>query len=326
MAERYRKEQFVTTIDDQLLSAGTNPVVLMVTGKTGSGKSTALNNIFDLHFEARNSPTSVTQAVTGEDIEKNGVTLRIIDTPGLGAVNLKTEEIVRKMDAATKDLDFTLLYCLSVKPSDTLTETDKIIVKNLQSGLGSRVWDKCVLLLTFSDVARCDEFSSQHQTEDYIAYLQGHVRAFHLLLQQCGAEVSGVKTIFEYDRQQQVRKQQESVGEIVAVPVKKSKSNEPNILPRINSDWTESAFIEIKKTSQLRKRKETNRTVTKGSVAGVVMGAGIGAVVGVFSNPLGLGMPIGACIGATVGVAVAYLISTCLDKSKRSQKDVLSAN
>ena len=61
--------------------------------------------------------------------------LRIIDTPGLGSLRVPTASVVEDMHRAMQDSSFTLIYCVPVKTSYILTETDKVIVKNLHSSL-----------------------------------------------------------------------------------------------------------------------------------------------------------------------------------------------
>ena len=196
----------------------------------------------------------MTQVVREEVVQRNGRSFRVVDTPGLGGVEGQTETIIKQMASTVKDSNFVLLYCLPVKPSDTLTETDKFIVKTVQSSLGRFVWDKCVLLLTFSDIARHEEFGSDHQISNYISYLQGHILAFHSILKHCGADVPEIKSILEYDRQQS-EPIQESLGQIVAVPVMKSKSSTgPAIHPGISTGWTEQALDEITKAAWMRRR------------------------------------------------------------------------
>lgn len=250
MAEGYN-DHFI--VDGQLLASRTSPTIVLVAGKTGSGKSTALNNIFGLNFEARSSPGSVTTVIADEVVERNGTTFRVIDTPGLGDAGGRTTATTKAMATAVKSSDFTLLYCLPVKPSDTLTETDKLIIKSLQSHLGRRVWDKCVLLLTYSDIARHGEFPSDHQADSYISYLHEHIQAFHRMLKDCGIDIPPIKSIFAHDRLQ-FRAGQESTGEIIAVPVMKTNSNaEPKIHPGSHTRWTEKALVEVTHVTRLKR-------------------------------------------------------------------------
>jgi len=134
-----------------------NPKVatIMAAGKVSNGKSTALNNIFGLNLAAGASASSVTSVVSITEVTKKilggvstplEVTLQVIDTPGLGAVDIRKDKILKEMKKVTKGVSFTLVYCFSVAPNTILTETDQTIITNLHRAFGKEVWSKCVLL------------------------------------------------------------------------------------------------------------------------------------------------------------------------------------
>ena len=304
-----------------------NTPVIVVVGKIGSGKSTVLNNLFGLRLETKSSPKSVTKDVSEHPVEKDRESFIVYDTPGLGGVTRSSDSIMKQVasvvEAGVEGKDFTLLYCLPVKPSDTLTETDTNIMKSIDSHLGRRAWDKCVLLLTFSDIAR-KEFSSEEEIRRYTSYLNGHVGAFYGQFANCGIDLPPIKTVFEYHRPA-VEYQQESTGQIVAIPVKKTAGDGSDILPGLDMrDWTEEAFSEISKTTRLKKRKEPRnlkdliRKNPLRSTTGTLLGAGIGALIGAFSSPWGV--VLGFFIGAAIGMVLA-ICSVLLGKYRRSRRN-----
>jgi len=89
--------------------------------------------------------------------------MQVVDIPGLGALDIKKEDILKEMKRVTKCINFTFLYCFSVSPSNTLTETNKTFITNLHHAFGREVWSKCVLLFTFSDHAWLDFEDSPDQ-------------------------------------------------------------------------------------------------------------------------------------------------------------------
>ena len=284
--------------------------MVVVAGKIGSGKSTVLNNLYGLNLEARSSPTSVTQTVTESVVQRNGATVRVLDTPGLGGVSVKTKDVAQQIASAVRGSDYTLLYCLPVKPSDTLTETDKFIIKNLQLHLGSKVWDKCVLLLTFSDVALQREFAADHQANEYITFLRGHVQAFHRILKECGADVPRIRSTFDYDRVQT------EIGEIVAVPVMRNRNVAGGNILNAGMNWINQALTEISNASQrMRRIDEEPPVITRlvreamanptRAVVGILVGAGAGGLYGWYYYGL-TGMFIGSWIGAFIGALLSY--------------------
>lgn len=308
---------------------------VMVAGKPRSGKSKALNNIFDLKLEAEPSAASVTKYINRLDVERNGAILHVIDTPGLGALDVKKKEVLKDMSTLKIKGDFTFLYCLPVAPSSALTDTDRIIIKNLNSIFGKKIWEKCFLLLTFSDTARRDEFSSLDQVEEYKKYLKGHCEAFQQALKECGVKAHEVKTIFEYKSKEQ--RENETLKGIVALPVGKCKDGETDILPGIQCgdtrDWTDYAFIEIiKKAGKLSLafiRLKYNIAIVLGStggigiagaLAGTAVGAGIGFGAGAVGGPIGMaaGAAVGAVSGAVLtlagGIPISMLVTSVKSK------------
>ena len=329
------KESEISSEMPQEKTPNNDPVVIMIAGKVGNGKSTALNNIFGLHLETKSSSTSVTEVITIEEVVKNGVTVRIIDTPGLGSVSLDTNKIIDEMASATKGLNFLLLYCLGVRPSDILTEVDEAIIRNLQQTLGAQVWQKCVLLLTFGDVIRGEEYSSPEQDKEYIAYIKDHAQQFQNVLQEETKVDIRVKTIFDYASQEE-RERQETSDAVVAIPVKKQIKGEHNILPGImkddDFDWTDIVFLELMKKKDMKERvlplivKHGSDRVSSpllkvlaGGTLGVVFGAGVGTVAGIIGGPIGMiaGALIGATIGGTVGLPMYKIVGVL---KKRSSK------
>ena len=288
--------------DSMMNKTGKRKATIMVAGRPRNGKSTALNNIFGLKLIARASAKSVTQVVNVNEVtktfedEKDGekvkeeVTLRVIDTPGLGATDITKETIIKDMQKVVSGEDYTLMYCLSVAPNTILLETDKVIVQNLHDTLGKEVWNKCVLLLTFSDYAR-DEFDDSK--EDYIKYIQSHAHEFQVLLKSIGADLPSVKTVFECQFQKCVDKENIPDG-IIAIPVNKKPKKSEEILPGIlekDQDWTDIAFVEL-----MKKTGEENRKPFLYFRYYIIKGATIGAVAG----------PVGAAVGAGIGAVIAW--------------------
>ena len=294
--------------------------VVVVLGKIGSGKSTALNNIYGLNLTTKSSPRPVTTEISELLVQSGGDGVKVIDTPGLGGVTRSADSIVSELADKLEDKDFTVVYCLPVKPSDTLTETDRSIVKAIDYHLGRRVWDKCVLLLTFSDKAKSDPDHCNNNIA-YIKFLDGHVMAFYNMLKQVKIELPVIQSVFgnRYRNEQQLV----SNGQIVAIPVAKSLEETLDIVPEAqlrSKNWAEEALLEINETSALKKRKEHHEwtvMVRKNplrSATGTLLGTGVGALIGAFTSPWGI--VLGAFIGAALGIILA-MGSIWLEKIRR---------
>ena len=267
-------------------------VTVMAVGKVRSGKSTALNNLFQLQLEARPHFESVTKSVEECTIVQNGVTVRVFDTPGLGSTDVKSNDILRSISQEDIHGDsFCLLYCHSVAESSSLTETDSSIINTLTFLFGKEIWKKCTFYLTHCDSIRKDVFS-RNEDEKYLEYVRGHVRNLDKALANCGVKMPPIKLIHDV--------QDGCVHQETAVAVPGAKSHEhgvnPSILPLFeipsNLNWTDFAFMEILKKSgkvaltfiRLRYNLAAIAPVGAGGIGLVVGAAGggaIGAVIGV---------------------------------------------
>ncbi len=296
-----------------------NKVCIMTAGKPASGKSTALNNIFDLQLETGISAHSVTRRIVPTKVSKNGAELVVIDTPGLGARDIDKEAIAMAMGEVVSQTDYTLLYCLSVAPSSRLTEEDETIIINLSKVLGNEVWNKCVLLFTFSDTAWRDEFAAKNDVERYKKHMEGMAAQFTNILNKCGPSLPMVKTVFEQRGDQY----------ITAFPAGKERNLTGIILPGIlevadNRNWTDVVFDEIRKKTAKDQRNALDKLKYGAAVAGsaasaafvgLVVGAGVGATAGAFAGPVGIvaaggiGAAGGAAIGGATGLASAVLMA-----------------
>ena len=316
-------------------------ICIMVAGKPGNGKSTALNNIFNLNLPAKLSSRSVTEKITKRKAMKNNINLIVIDTPGLGALDINKEEVTIAMVETLNGIDYTLLYCLSVGPGNRLTEMDKTILLNLHATLGKEVWDKCVILFTFSDTARREGFNSANQAPEYKEYLKDMADEFYKVLKTCSSDVPTVKSIFGTP---DISSRTEGEKDIIAIPVGKyvDRENEPDILPDIikpTDDWTDLVFLELMKKTKPRQRRPfvlfkygaaVASGLATGTAVGAAVGAGVGAAAGLIGGPVGMlaggamGAGVGAGVGVIVGVSIASIAAAIkLKKRSKTVKELL---
>ena len=233
-------------------------ITVMVAGRPRNGKTTALNNMFDLNLEARASAHTVTQCVNVTEVTKKilkneegslykEVRFEVIDTPGLGGLDIPMRDILEDMKRVTNGKDFILIYCFAVDPNVTLTSVDHTIIQSFNHAWGTDVWRKCVLLFTFSDLAlRYFEGSS----EQYIKYIIDFARKFQMLLKTVSSELPTVKSIFEFGSQEELQREEMPSG-IIVIPVMGaimggSEAILPNMIKK-GQDWTDVVFIELMK-------------------------------------------------------------------------------
>ncbi len=216
------------------------PIVVMVAGLSRKGKSTAMNNLFKLDFKAKLSAKSVTKKFTPKVVSKSDLKLVVIDTPGLGALDLPSSKVKEDIKKYTTGLDFTLIYCLSVSASDSMTDADQNVVSALVECCNKEIWNKCLLFLTFADTVK--------EEPNYVEHLRNHSAQFEKLLTKNGIS-SKVKLIFDYLPADKTEIKLEDIKpnptDIIAVPVAKYAST-TNTLPGISlegyGDWTDAVY------------------------------------------------------------------------------------
>jgi len=243
------KEMFSLSFGDK--DEPIKDMTILVCGVPRSGKSTALNNLFDLNLPAESSAFSCTKRIIDETVEKNGVLVRYIDTPGLEAIDADDIKAFATLKKLKIEEGFILLYCHNV--TTAFSSADMKIVKNLHSLLGGNIWSRCVLVMTYCDAARVCNYSSTDDDSMYRDFLITHTLAFEELFQKCKIPVKPVRLMMS-----------KSDNAIIAIPVAKTKefgkdfdigmsivpyqyfSNVP-----VSLNWTHLAF-----TALLKKKKD----------------------------------------------------------------------
>ena len=128
-----------------------NSVNILVTGKTGVGKSSLINGIFGKEV-AEEGATLDRETVTVQafSFKYHEVDITVWDTPGLQCGVIKDEELIRDMwhkGCANSDL---VLYC--AKMSDTrLRKEDSNTIRNLTVGLGKKIWKNAIFVMMFAN-------------------------------------------------------------------------------------------------------------------------------------------------------------------------------
>ena len=128
-------------------------ISIFLTGKTGSGKSTLVNAIVGRSVaEEGEDPDPMTAEVKCYEHERDGITLKVWDSPGLQDGTDQEERYIADMKAKCTEVDLYLL-CINVYESVRFNRDNREIeaIKKLTETFGSSMWENTVVALTFAN-------------------------------------------------------------------------------------------------------------------------------------------------------------------------------
>ena len=292
-----------------------SPLVLVTAGIPGAGKSTLINNLLGLKgnkaAKAKMGMTTTTKSVDYYEEEVHGITMRIIDTPGLDAKDLSSKEIEEELatlSVLTDGKADILLYCM--KLTDRSDERDERIVRKLTKTFGKEIWKHTILVLTFGDVVL-------KQDEEDRDLLEEFTEDFEQVLKKTGVSDIPVSILSAQDNEVESTLAKIQQSKIIGIPVGRHTHTPQN--------WTDLLFKEVIKRCEFDAvpailmlqgvqpewvAKVLMEVVTLGGFvlggcAIGLIGASLGAVVGsAFGG-------VGAVPGAEVGTLIGVVAGSC---------------
>ena len=289
-------------------------LTIVIVGKQGAGKSSFIKKTFgvaDHDCKTGDSARPTTcEAKVYERTEREGtereVTLRIIDSPGLGGVDNNMKQFKKELSRVTNGVADVLFYCVSMHNGSRIDGTDVSIIKALTAAFGKGIWKHTLLLLTFANTRNVSSDDYKLLVEDYAERFQ------EILLNRAYIFDTPVKSIFSEPRPDK--------GSIPAIPVGYDTLNP---LP-LCSNWSDLLFTEAIVRSDPKVERELLKLKTLdpeevvevvGSATAVAAaGAAIGATAG--APLLAPGVVVGAATGAVVGGTVGIMVPSFLTRLK----------
>ncbi len=143
----------------------TTSLSILLTGKTGSGKSTLINGILGVKIPPESSKSKIltaeegtglglcTSEVTAYVTEKNGITVTLWDSPGLQDGTNDQQYYIQQIKEKCQSIDL-VLYCISMTEArfvPGLTNPHVLAMQKYTDAFGQEFWKKTIIVLTFAN-------------------------------------------------------------------------------------------------------------------------------------------------------------------------------
>ena len=280
---------------------------VVIAGRSGSGKSSLLNRLHGGELKREFTSISIAKDIDVKSTSRNGMTINMIDAPGLKELVGSTSQLLRK------GFDV-LVYCMPVSPGCKFHDGNPELMKSLQNIYGKEIWEHCVVVFTFSNLA-WDRINSRNSDPEstsamYKDYIEKYLDLFRKELQiNLGVSID-TATVFHSMMGQHT---------IPAIPA--GDTPQDPVLPGITSNgegWRDKILqvihsrsisndMKITPKEQHNKAKfcDTTTACVVSIAAGALLVGGVGAVVG--GAP---GIVVGALIGAAAGKIINKTLSS----------------
>ena len=277
------------------LKKARGPLHILICGKGGAGKSSLVNNLFELQpgeDEADEGtiggPTTL-QVIPYERTTKFGDKIFVFDSPGFGDVRMTNDDILDKMIETTDKKVDVILYCISLSGSCRVEKEDIRAIKIITQAFSSTIWRRAVLVLTFANELQ----KIRPKLEEYEKIIKNISDDIVENLRQVYVERSMAKSI----------------------PIEAAGYKEVRLLHE-DIDWRDRVFIsaltrvleeKLPSLFEVRYRLADFKYLVckgapkagKGFAAGSIVGGAIGATLVEILGPIG--PAVGALVGGVVG-------------------------
>ena len=268
-------------------------VVIITAGKSGVGKSTLINNFFGLAgdeaSEARMQPTSVTQGVKPYDAVVHDVSVRVVDTPGLCALDndqADDKAIITQLNDLTEGKADVVFYCMNI--TNRIDRVDLENIDILTKSFGKEIWKHTIFVFTHADTAQREGYNLEELVQKFIKTIEEQFKKREIDV--C------IKSFFSFKSD----KERETFDGIIGMPVSKDLSIPPEwrvtlLLQAIRKCHEEniSAFLQLSIGKKWHEILKTAVITVAGGVAGAAIGTAVGGSIGAAIGGVLTAVPVG---------------------------------
>ncbi len=154
---------------------------IMLIGKTGTGKSSTINNLIGKSVANTGDTNAVTEKTQIYETTINDIRFKVIDTPGLcdSSDVFSDEKYLDEIKKQYKDVDLTLF--VTNLNETRVSRDEKVALRKLTSSLGENIWQNLIVVFTFA----CSPLPSE---SSYSEFLAGRTEALQEFIEEIASK------------------------------------------------------------------------------------------------------------------------------------------